>query len=495
MGIIAKQSIRGTAVTYIGVLVGFLTTFVVLTRFLTTEEIGLARVLIDAATLFMGLAQMGTSSSIIRYYPYFRDEEHHDHGFWIWTLLIPFVGFLLFTGVYILAYVPLSHWFSEKSPLFVNYYYAVIPMGVCMLYQTVFETGSNVKMRIVVPKAVRELIVRIGLLICYLLYAFRLLSIDGFVVALCVNYGVAALINLLYFVHSHHVSWHIDRAFLRENSPLIRDYGLYTLFLIVSTMTGVLAPTLSSFFITAQMGLESTGIFAIATYIAVMVSIPYRSLTAIAAPQLAANIKDNQPGQAQILLGQVATNTLLVGMLLFVTIWVNIDLIFHILPNGDQYADAKDVVFILGLSQLILASFSFCLSALNYSRYYVYSLLFSFILTLSAILLNNHLIPLYGMSGAAMSNLLSYSLYFLLIVYTTYRTSHIHPFSKNMLWTVLILIAVLVLNSLWLTYMPTMNLWVDSILRSLILIGGAVGLAYRLRLSPEIYALLHSLFV
>ena len=40
MGVIAKQSIRGTIVTYLGIAVGIFTTFVVLTRFLTQEEIG-----------------------------------------------------------------------------------------------------------------------------------------------------------------------------------------------------------------------------------------------------------------------------------------------------------------------------------------------------------------------------------------------------------------------------------------------------------------------
>ena len=69
MGIIAKQSIRGTIVTYLGIAVGIVTTFFVLTRFLTAEGLGLAPVLIEAATLFIGLAQLGTNASIIRFYP------------------------------------------------------------------------------------------------------------------------------------------------------------------------------------------------------------------------------------------------------------------------------------------------------------------------------------------------------------------------------------------------------------------------------------------
>ncbi len=185
MGIIAKQSIQGTIVTYLGVAVGFVTTFFVLTRFLTAEEIGLARVLVDASTLFIGLAQLGTSASIIRFYPHFKSsgvqevrssggtsepaQSASEHGFFFWTILIPLIGFGLFSMLYCACYTPLSQWFGEKSPLFVKYYYMVLPMAFFMLYQTVFETNANVRMHIVVPRAVRELITRIGLLAANLL--------------------------------------------------------------------------------------------------------------------------------------------------------------------------------------------------------------------------------------------------------------------------------------------------------------------------------------
>ena len=312
MGVIAKQSIRGTIVTYLGIGVGIITTFFVLTRFLTTEEIGLARVLIDAATLFVGLAQLGTNSSIIRFYPYFKDKDG-DHGFFFWALVVPFIGFVLFALVYWLCRVPLGAWFGDKSPLFVEYYYFVLPLAFFMLYQTICETTSNVLMHIVVPRAVRELIVRVGLLALYLLYAFKVLSMDGFVIGLCANYAIAALINLLYFFSLQPISLKPDFAFLRENQGLVRRYLIYTLFLIVSATTTVLAPTLSSFFVTAKMGLDSTGIFAIATYMAVMVSVPYRSVTAIASPQLSRAIKEQNREECSHLISQVTRNLLLIG--------------------------------------------------------------------------------------------------------------------------------------------------------------------------------------
>ena len=487
MGFIAKQSIRGTIVTYLGIAVGIITVFFVQTRFLTPEEIGLARVLIDAATLFIGLAQLGTNASVIRFYPYFREKNsEEDHGFFFWALVVPFIGFALFACIYWACSVPLGEWFGDKSPLFVEYYYFVLPIAFFMLYQTICESTCNVLMHIVVPRAVRELVVRVGMLAIYLLYAFGVLSMDGFVIAICVNYAIAALINIAYFFSLQHINMRPDWAFLKNNKSLVRRYLTYTGFLMLSAVTTVLAPTLSSFFVTAKMGLDTTGIFAIATYMAVMVSIPNRSVAAIASPQLARAIKEQNREECSHLIRQVTRNMLLIGGFILLLMWVNIDLIFHILPNGATFGTAKNVVLILGVSQLVLATFTICLTALNYSKFYAISLLLSLILTVSAILLNNYLIPIYGMEGAALSNLLSYSLYYLLIIATVIPLGRFRIVDKNWGYIALLLVALFALNWAWQTYLPAMNIWVDSLLRSIVIIGGGMLIAYKAKLSPEI---------
>lgn len=219
---------------------------------------------------------------------------------------------------------------------------------------------------------------------------------------------------------------------------------------------------------------------------AVMVSIPNRSVAAIASPQLARAIKDQNHEECSHLIGQVTRNMLLIGGFILLIIWVNIDLIFHILPNGATFALAKNVVLILGVSQLVLATFSICFTALNYSRFYAFSLLLSLILTVSALLLNNYLVPLYGMEGAAMSNLLSYGLYFVLTICTVVPLCRIRVIDRRW-WAILALLVVLfAINALWCRYAPTMNIWADSLLRSAVLIGGGALIAYKAELSPEI---------
>ncbi len=487
MGVIAKQSIRGTIVTYLGIAVGVVTTFFVLTRFLTTEEIGLARVLIDAATLFIGLAQLGTNASIIRFFPYFKEKDSdEDHGFFFWALVVPFIGFLIFAIVFWACRVPLCAWFGDKSSLFVDHYYFVLPLAFFMLYQAICESTCNVLMRIVVPRGVRELWVRVGLLAIYLLKAYNVISIDGLVIGICVNYAIAAIINLCYFFSLKKINLRPDWSFLRANKSLVRRYLTYTGFLIISAVTSVLAPTLSSFFVTAKMGLDSTGIFAIATYMAVMVSVPNRSVAAIASPQLARAIKEQNQDECSFLVRQVTRNMLLVGGLILLTMWVNIDLIFHILPNGATFATAKYIVLILGVSQLIMATFSICLNTLNYSRFYAFSLLLSLILTVSALLLNNYLIPIFGMEGAAASNLLSYGLYYLLGIAFVALLCRIRIVDGRWWMILALLVALFAMNWAWRTYLPSFGLWTDSLLRSLVLIGGGMFIAYKAKLSPEV---------
>ncbi len=485
MGIIARQSIKGTIVTYLGVFVGFITTFFVLTRFLTSEEIGLARVLIDAATLFIGLAQLGTNSSIIRFYPYFKDKDS-DRGFFFWTVAVPFIGFLIFAFLWWALHVPIEQMFIEKSPLFVDYYYFVLPMAFFMLYQTIFETNANVLMSIVVPRAVRELVIRVLLLVVYLLYAFRIISIDGFVIALCAVYGIAALCNLIYLISLGKIS--LKPNFDLIDKKLVRSYLLYTSFLILSALASVLAPSLSSFFITAQMGLEYTGIFAIATYIAVMVSIPSRSLNAIAQPQLAAALKENDKPQISILLKQASNNLFLIGTFILLVIWVNIDLIFYLLPNGGSYEIARNVVLTLGISQLLMATFGLSLSAVNYSRYYYLSLIFSALLTVSAIVFNNYLIPILGIRGAAWANLFSQAIYYTCLLIALRLCVGVNMLSLNHLKTLLLAIVIVVLNecALWMSLMADINIWLSTILRSLVFLGGGAAIAYLAKISPDV---------
>lgn len=449
MGIIARQSIKGTIATYFGVAIGFVTTFFILTKYLTPEEVGLTRVLVDAATLFSSLALLGTGSSTLRFYPHFKDDSSNQQGLYFWTLIIPFIGFLLFLICFFVFKGWIIDTFKDKSPLFVNYVYFTLPMAFFILYMCVFETNATILERVAVPRIIREVFIRASLLVGYLLYGlWHVIDLDGLVIVFCATYGLGALLNLFYLLFSQKISFKPN--FSNITPELRRDFLLYTLFLITAALVGNVMPTLSSFFISAKMGLMFTGIYAIANYIATMVEIPYRSLSAIVQPRVAVALRATPPdtSTATRLFQQVSLNMLLAGIVILILIWINIDLFFDILPNGQQYATGKWVVLILAISKLINTSFGIGASSLGYTRWYYTSLFFTLFLLMITIVLNNFLIPICGIEGGAWATLLATIIYLpLLLLYIKWRVGT-YPVSKGQLKVLAVALLMLALNYL-----------------------------------------------
>ena len=449
MGIIARQSIKGTIATYIGVIIGFVTTFFILTSYLTAEEVGLTRVLVDAATLFSSLALMGTGSSTLRFYPHFKDDSRNQQGLYFWTLIIPFVGFFLFLICFFAFKGLIVRAFEDNSPLFVNYVYYTLPIAFFMLYMSVFEANATILERVAVPRMIREVFIRVGLLVGYLLFGlWHVISLDGLVVVFCVTYGLGALLNLCYLLFSQKISFKPD--FSKITPELRRDFLLYTLFLITAALVGSVMPTLSSFFISAKMGLMFTGIYAIANYIATMVEIPSRSLNAIVQPRIAVALRAEIPDlqTATRLSQKVSLNQLLASMVILILIWINIDLFFNLLPNGAQYAAGKWVVLILAVSKLIGSSFAIGGFALSYTRWYYTGLFFTLILMVLSICLNNYLIPICGIEGGAWATLGSNFIYYvLLLAYVKWRVGT-YPFSWGQLKVLAVGVLMFALNYL-----------------------------------------------
>ena len=447
MGIVARQSIKGTLATYLGVAVGIITTFFVQTRLLTTEEVGLMDVLMQSAILLSGLAQLGTCTSAMRYYPLFKDEDSKDHGFFGWTLIVPLVGFALFLALFYAFRVPLIAYFSKKSALFIDYIYYVIPLAFLMLYISVFETNSNLLMRVVVPRFIREVGLRVMALFIYILYGYHYISLKGMVIAFCASYGIATIVNIIYLFTLQRVSFKIDRKYLTPK--LKRDFLIYTAFLVTSALAGNITPLLNRFFVTGNEGLAMGGIFAIAIYIATLVEMPYRSLGAIAKPQISQAMADNNIAEADSICKSVSLHQFLVGSFIFLIIWINIDLIYDLMPNGDVYHAGKLVVLVLCISRLINSTLNVGITVLSYSKIYYYSLFFTILLTVLAWYLNMRLVPVWGMNGAAFATLIAYLVHYILLLILIRLKIGTFPIEEKHIVVVLIMAVLFLLDNFW----------------------------------------------
>jgi O-antigen/teichoic acid export membrane protein len=499
MGVIIRQSIKGTIVNYIGIAIGIFTTFFVMTKYLTTEEVGFTRVLIDASTMFCGLAMLGTTSSSMRFYPYFkREDEEDDHGFFFWTLIIPFIGFLLYSIVFLLLKDSVTASFAEKSALFNNYYYFLFPMGFCFLYIRIFESNSNLLMRIAVPNFIREVLVRVLTLAVYLLYAFRVVSMDGFVILFCLVYVIATLVNLVYFFSLKKIQLKPDLKFISK--ALLKDYLLYTGFLLLAALSDYITPFVNTFFVSAKLGLAFTGIYTMAVNIVAMIEVPFRSLGSISTPVISRYMKEGNIPEVSALCKKVSLHQLLIGSFVFYLIWINLDYIYAVMPNGEAYSAAKYVVLILGASKLIYTTCSSGSSVISYSRYYYFSLFFAFFFTFLTIFLNNKLIPVYGINGAALATLLSFVLYLIPILSLVRFVIGVSTFSIDHLKVLFLMGALVLLYLVWSVFITPLFSGLDfpSLVAGLLeclaktLVLGTLGVlaVYFWKISPDANSLI-----
>lgn len=489
MGVVIRQSIKATVFNYIGAFIGFLTTFFILTKFLQPEVIGLTKVMYEVAALVAGFAQLGISASAMRFFPYFQNSNNGHNGFFFYLMLVPAIGSILFIGVFLLLKSQVIDFFIDKSALLVDYYYWIIPLILFLTFGTVVETYINILMKIVVPKFIKEIGIRVMLLAVYFCYALGWINLTGLVTGFVLIYGCAMLAYMYYVSMITPLSFKHDNSFIDKN--LRRDILRYTLVLIIGAVGGNIIPQLDIFMVSSNMGLEYAGIYTIAMYMGVVIELPSRSITAISKPLAANALKEGNMERANQLYRQVALHQLMISSTLFLLIWINIDNIFDILPNGEVYEAGKWVVFFIAMARILVTTLEFGGVLISFSKYYYWGLYITFFLTVLTVFTNSVFIPRWGISGAAMATFLTCMVSYSFQQWIVLRKVKGNPYSVGILKQVLLVGVLFLVNE----FLPRWsdNPFVDGIYRTVPIGICWIASTYFLHTSESVNGLIYKI--
>jgi O-antigen/teichoic acid export membrane protein len=487
VGIVVRQSLKGTFINYIGVLLGVFVQLYIVTKYLDPEVIGLTKVIYEVAFLCSTFALFGSSSSAMRFFPYFRNASNGNNGFLFYFLLLPALGCLIFGGIYCALRTPIIHFFGQNSPIFADYFYWVLPLMVVLTFWVFFENYSNIHMRIVVPKAVREIGMRLLLLACYLLYAFGWVNVSGLLVGCIVSYALCMLTTGSYALHVGERTLRHDWAFITPD--LRRKFTRYTLFLLVSAISGNIMGQLDLFMLSAERGMYSSGVYTIVLYMAAIIEMPSRSISAISSPLAATALKEGDVAQANKLYQQVSIHQLLASSILLLLVWVNLDNIFAVIPNGEKFAEGRYAILFLGLAKIVYGTLNFGNILVQYSKYYYWTLYITLFLTLLTIATNKMLIPVMGITGAALATLITCIVSCSYQQFLVQRKVHANPFT----WATVrqfVVVGLLYGANCLLPSLSDISPWLDIAVRSGILAVLALMLLYVFHVSEPINEML-----
>lgn len=438
MGIIKKQSLQSTIFIYLGFLVGAFNIMYLFPRFVGAEEFGLTRVLFAAATTFASLSLLGVSRIMIRFYPFYNSHlKREKSDFLTLSFLIPIIGFVFFTILALLFKEKLFAVYSKKSALFLDYFYYIFPAAFSLLLFTILETYSQNLLRSVFANALRELGYRLFILLALVLYIFGVFNFRWFMILYSSYYFLAAFIMAIYIYRAGHLSFSytVSKLSRRMKTRMVR----YGVFMYGGGIVGILADNLDTMLIAGISGLKSTAVFTIAAYIATILRVPQRGMVGIVTPVIAKAWKEKNLALIDKIYKASSINLMIASGIIFLLIWINIDLIYSFLPA--TYAEGKWVVLIMSVSVIIDLSMGVNAEILFTSSSWRMFFYTHILLLAISIPTNYFLIKNFGIIGSAFSNLIAFTGYNLYRYIFIKRKYGLDPFTWNTLKCLVICVA------------------------------------------------------
>ena len=434
MGVIKKQSISGTIYSYIGVLLGFVTTGLLYPVIFSTDEVGLLRILVAYSVLFAQFAGLGINTITVKLFPYFRDYERKHHGYLGLALLISAVGLIIAVSVFVLLKSSILDSGKEGADLFAKYFYYIVPLIIFTLLFNVFDTYYRVLYNAVKGIIYKEVIQRTLVLIVILLYFLETIDFHTTVILYTTALISPTILLFLSLIYNKQLFLNLDLNFVdRKLSKEMINVGIFG---ILASFSGVLVMTIDTIMVERILGLSAAGIYSITFFFGTLILVPLRTMGKISSVVIADAWKENNINVISQIYKKSSISLSIIGLLLLIGIWGNIDNVFHII--SDAYLPGKYVILIIGIANLIDIGLGVSPHIIVNSKHYrflSYSLIvFAVILIISNLLL----IPKYGIVGAAIASLISKFIFNLIKYLFLYHKFGLQPFTSKTLLLYLI---------------------------------------------------------
>jgi len=488
MGKIAKQSILTTISSYLGVLIGYINILWLLPYAFSPSQMGIFRTIQDMALLLVPFAQMGLGHGITRFFPQIKNSTA---TFFTYSLVLSILGFSIVATLFFIFQDVIVNAFAANSPEVIAYLGIVLLITLLAVLNTIFDSFARSFLKIAIPNFIREVALRLLITLLIICYIQQWLSFDQIMWGLGAVYFVTLLMMVLYMIYLR--EFRLDFSFGTLSSDFKKKFMKFSLITFLGTAGSILIMKIDSLMVSAMISLEANAIYTIAFSIAVVIEMPRRAVSQVVMPVLAEKFTENKLDEINLLYKKVAVNQFLLCLLLFMGIWVNIDNLYYYVPNREVFEAGKWVVLIIGLGKLSDIFFSINGEIIVYSRFYIFNITATLIMSVVVIILNILLIPSFGIEGAAVASLIAMVFYNIIkYLYIKVKLSF-SPFSPELFKILLIGIIVTGISQL---FIPTLDIIIlDIAVRSILVTALYTGAIYFLGLAPEVSEIIKSRFL
>lgn len=439
MGIIKRQGIYNTLITYLGISLGFINLLVIQPQFLSKEEIGLTRLLFSFSALLATFMPLGVNSITLKYFPNYRNPEKKHFGFLGLALLITTFGYISFSLILSLFKPSIIANYQDQSELFTHYFNYIFPFTFFLCFINLLNSYCFSNFKTTIPSFLNDIITRILSVLLFILYSIKELSLDNLIFLFVGIYGLQFLFLLIYTFAFDRYSLRIDISAYKKND--VREMVIYGLLLSVGALSSLGLKYVDVVLLGKYVSLPIVGIYAISAFIPSVIEAPLMAIEKIGLATIANSWVHNKMDIIKEVYYKSARYLLLFGGLLFLGINLNIDQLFLVVAD-QSFSSGAIVVFILSLSTLANLASGVNDSIIYTSGKYKFGVFLLILILAYNYLMNIYLIPRYGMTGAAIATASSSIIYNLMKYLFIWKKFSLQPFGLTNLKIILVIIVL-----------------------------------------------------
>ena len=478
MGVIKRQTIKGSVYSYLGVVVGFFTTALMMPRLMSQDQIGLVTVLVAVSALYAQFSTLGFTNVTARIFSYFRDKDKNHNGFVFLSIAVGIIGFSIALISFFILKPVIVESNQEKSPLLVKYIWYLIPLIFFRMFFLILDTYNKMLFDATTGTFLSDLLFRIGNLLLLIGYYFQWINFSdyvlGYVIIIC--FPAVYLAGLL--IYRKQFNLQPDLEFIQP--PLRKEMFSLALFGIIGGLCTVALTSVDKILLNEYYNLSMAGAYSISFFFGSIILIPNKAIGKISSTIIAEAWKDNDLDTIDDIYYKSSINQLFAGLFLFILITTNLHNIFKILPP--EYSGGEWVIIFISLGNLMVASTGVSVQIISTSHKYKIQTYSTGILIILTIIFYMIFIPLWGMNGAAIGTLFSMASSSAMRVFYINWNMKLFPYRSTHMKCLAIGLLAFAVGKI----IPIQdNYLVDLIIRCSAVSLVFIGLCYRFNISSE----------
>ena len=496
MGIVFRQSIKTTLVTFLGAALGFLTNYFY-SFMLLQQQFGFTRTIVNYGAIIQFLLLFGAGAAITLYVTRYEGNDPRRKVLLTAASILPLVVIGILLVPYGLLQEHIIRLFQpQDQPLFREFYWWIPLLILLWCYTSILDGWLIANHRSAQASFSREVILRVSTLLVLLLYYWGFINFYVFIVGSLMIYAVPVAFMTFFSARTEGFGLSTDwQVFSGSETKEIVRYSwyhwlsgaaLYCMGFLDALMLASLAPA----------GMVAAAVYTFPVYLTALITLPYRSMNIAAFPSINKAYASGDQALLASLFRRSGINIWLAAVAMFLIIGCNLHNAVTILGPGYEAVAALTLILMLGRMVDMLTGLNE--QVIFISVYYRFNFYISLVLVLMLAGFNWILIPAYGYFGAAWASTAALILYNVGKTIFLYQKMKLHPFTKGS-W--LIMVAGVITFGVTLL-LPVIYPWgdnrllngfTDSIIRSLLILAVYGGLIIWLKPSPDLANLLQSL--